>query len=253
MTTYMFRIDDIQPWMNWQNFEKIMDIFSKEKVKVLLGVTPDWKLLGFQGTNFIISKKENYFFKKIKEYQLQGHSIAIHGLEHTILTKNKGKYGLNNYSEFAGLPFVVQLKKIKKGKKILLKQQLQTNWFFAPAHAFDNNTLKAIKRTKIKYVSDGLFLFPEKKGDITLFPQISGQPRKQPIGYATIALHTNNLTTKEFNKLKLFLKENKENIISPIESIHKYEKTNKIKKILFKYVNRISEVMIRIIYLLQLK
>ncbi len=85
----------------------------------------------------------------------------MHGYQHLYETKNSGLIGLNNYLEFAGLPYEVQAEKIKKAWEIFTDNGIRPKIWMAPAHSFDLNTLKALKEyTEIEYITDGFAVFP---------------------------------------------------------------------------------------------
>lgn len=146
----LLRFDDICPTMNWEQWEKAKTLLDKTGAKALLGVIPDCKDPDLQ-----IEKPREYFWDYIKELQKQGHIIAMHGCQHVFDSNVRGLINKAAKSEFAGHSYEIQYEKIKKGKNALLEQGIETEVFFAPAHSYDENTLKALAANGFKYMSDG--------------------------------------------------------------------------------------------------
>ena len=77
------------------------------------------------------------------------------GHQHIFISQHKGMVNNRVGSEFAGLSYEKQLEKILAGQKILKEHGIETDVFFAPAHSYDLNTLRALKKAGFKYISDG--------------------------------------------------------------------------------------------------
>ena len=173
----LIRFDDICPTMDWEEWGKAEQLLEKKGVVALLGVVPDC-----QDPDLMIDNPREDFWNYIKELQKKGFTIAMHGYRHVFL---KG------HSEFAGLPYSEQLDSIRKGKQILNSHGIETDIFFAPAHTFDNNTLRALNECGFHYVSDGLSSSPYKRYGITMLPcRFGGVPTlKNKKGYITAIVH----------------------------------------------------------------
>ena len=72
--------------------------------------------------------------------------------------------GLNpvwNRSEFAGVPLDQQKEKISLGISIFRSNGIEPQFFFAPAHTYDKNTLLALKsESNIRIISDTIAIKP---------------------------------------------------------------------------------------------
>lgn len=198
---YIFRIDDIAPNMNWNKYFIVKDFLIKYKVNPIIGVIPenrDENLKKFPHCDFD-------FWNEIKSVQKMGWEIALHGYQHVYQTKHAGILGVNKYSEFAGLPFYAQLEKLKKGLAIFEKNEIKTNVFMAPAHSFDNLTLKALKTIGLNMVTDGYANFPYSINGITFVPQLFSKPRKMFFGIYTFCIHLNDMPFEQISYLEEFL------------------------------------------------
>lgn len=208
---YIFRLDDISENMNWDNFFCLEKIFDKYRIKPVIGVIPkneDEELLKYP-------KCEFDFWEKIRELQnKKGWSVALHGYNHKYLTNDAGILNINNRSEFAGVPYKIQNKKIATGKEIFKKNKITIDAFMAPAHSFDHNTLKALENNDIGIITDGYTLYPYYYRNILFVPQLFSTPRKMLFGVFTWCLHPNVMKSKGIKRVERFIEENKENIIS---------------------------------------
>lgn len=171
--------------MNWEQWQKAMECIGG--AKCLFGVIPDC-----QDPDLMIDSPREDFWDYIKKLQEQGHTIAMHGLHHVFDSSVRGLVNNSAKSEFAGLPYEIQYEKIRKGKEIFLTKGIETDVFFAPAHSYDENTLKALAVNGFKYMSDGKSCKPYIWHGIKCIPARSGGiPRLTPFEtFYTVILHT---------------------------------------------------------------
>lgn len=146
----LIRFDDICPTMNWEQWSIAEKLLDKYNIKPIIGVIPDC-----QDPDLMIDQPRQDFWKWVREKQRVGYTVAMHGHTHTFVSPNRGILNYRMNSEFAGLTYEEQLEKIKKGKEILESNGIQTDIFIAPAHSYDENTIKALAACGFRYVSDG--------------------------------------------------------------------------------------------------
>lgn len=174
--------------MDWKQWNKAIEVFEKYDVKPLLGVIPECKDPDLQ----IDSPKEN-FWEYLKNLQLKGYTLAMHGLYH--------QFEPGMHSEFAGLSYEIQFEKIKTGKTILLSHGIETNIFFAPAHAYDKNTIKALAANGFKYMSDGFTKKPICREGVICIPCRSyGAGKIKRKGFYTSVYHAHEWAKIEKQK-----------------------------------------------------
>ena len=198
---YILRLDDACPFMKWNIWLKLENLFDKYQIKPIIGVIPDCKdpKLRFQ-------EPQRDFWEWVKGLEKKGWFIAMHGYQHLYQTKNSGLISLNNYSEFAGLPYEIQAEKISKAWEIFLQNDIKPKIWMAPAHSFDLNTLKALRNfTEIEYITDGFALFPFTAYGFKWIPQQLWKFRKFPFGVWTICLHPNTMGEENLNTLERIL------------------------------------------------
>lgn len=210
----LLRFDDICPTMNWGQWGRAKKMMDESKVTALLGVVPECT-----DPDLMINAPKPDFWQYIKELQHQGFAIAMHGYHHQFELKADGLVTRNKISEFAGLPYDVQLDKIKKGKEIFNSHGIKTDIFFAPAHSYDDNTLRALSACGFKYISDGLSSKPYVRRGIILLPCRSGGiPRiKKMNGCVTAVIHAHEWERSdkqmEFNKFQELLQKCSKDIV----------------------------------------
>jgi predicted deacetylase len=204
---FIWRIDDVCPGMDRLKFDKYLNLFRRYGVVPLLGVVPencDPELtVQSEGEDFW-----NYLYL-LKEQGLV--EIAQHGYQH-ILYEDDGAlmgkiYGFNGLTEFSGLTYIEQERKILQGKSILESRGLLTNVWIAPAHSFDNNTILALRNNGFMYISDGIGLFPMNSKNICFVPQQIWRPRKFPVGFWTVCLHLNHSSELDYLEISKFLED----------------------------------------------
>lgn len=202
---YIWRMDDITPNMNWDNFWMFIELFRKYSIKPLLGIVPDNR-----DPQLVVHEANPDFWKIMNGLQSNGVvEFAQHGYQHLYVTQEGGllggKYGFKLQSEFAGLPYDLQLKKISSGKKILENHGIYTDVWMAPSHSFDRTTLKALLDAGFKVVTDGIALYPYSMEGLLFIPQQLWRPKSFPIGVLTICLHINSSDYDDFRNIERFL------------------------------------------------
>jgi predicted deacetylase len=206
--SYLFRMDDITPEMDWDRFLALMSLFKRHDIKPLLGLVPDNR-----DPHLARGLARPDFWDFIRNLQQTNTvDIAQHGYQH-ILVHRPGAaligptYGIKKeVSEFAGDPYADQFFRIREGLKILNRNGLTTTTWMAPNHSYDRHTLKALIENGFTSLSDGVALFPYRSNGLLFVPQTSWRPRWMPLGVHTICLHTNSITPAEVKRLRTFLR-----------------------------------------------
>jgi len=204
----MIRLDDITPDMNMERFHRVKEVLDKYQICPLIGVVP-------QNQDETLHKAENNveFWNLVKELQDCGWRGAQHGTYHVYETADLGLLGINPFSEFAGLPYDIQLEKLQAGKKILEDNGIATDIFMAPGHTYDNNTLKALVECGFKVVTDGLYKKPYYEKGL-LFVPCCLRGFKKPDGIDTVCLHTNLMDEQDVEALDAFCRNNRDKIVN---------------------------------------
>lgn len=187
---YLLRFEDLCPTMNWRVWEPVEKILLKRKIQPILAVVPDNRDPGLQ-----VSPPMPRFWDRVREWQTRNWTIGMHGWQHVFETSDPGVVGVANRSEFAGLPRMVQEKKLRAALEVFQRENIESSLWIAPAHSFDRSTLSILRELKFRYVSDGFWVYPhiDEFGLIWL-PQQLWNFRRRPFGIWTISIHLNRWT-----------------------------------------------------------
>ena len=224
MKGLLIRMDDITPDMNWDKFDKLIQIFDKYDIKALLGIVPD-----NQDPQLHIQEPREDFAQRMLKLQKKGYLLAQHGYQHRYVTENGGMLNVHKTSEFAGLSFEDQLQKLLHGKELLEQQGIVTNIFMAPGHAYDEITLKALYQARFTYMTDGYGCTPYIDHELQFIPCTLTNVKERD-GIDTICLHANTMSEHDIEKLEQSIAENKEKFITwqQVLEMPKPEKNHKI-------------------------
>lgn len=193
------RMDDITPAMDWERFGAFRALLEEYDIKPLIGVVPD-----NQDGNLNRGEWKEDFWQQVKAWQKSGWVIAQHGYRHVYTTQKGGMFPLNDFAEFAGMPFARQLEMVKRGREILAAHGIETDLFMAPAHAYDKNTLRALSECGFRRMTDGFGTRPYLWRGLTFYP-ISfrlGSSLKKERGYTTMVVHTNTMNKAELERYR---------------------------------------------------
>ena len=177
-------------------------------VPCLIGVIPDCqdrKLWRFPA--------RSDFWDVIRSLKADGWAIAQHGYTHVYDIVASDLIGIPRRSEFAGHDFEIQASRLSSGSKILADNGVPTDIFMAPCHAFDAVTIKALRRTGFRFVTDGAALWPYEEQGLIFVPQMFGHPRHFGVGLYTVCCHLDTIDEREFQRLLRFVEDNTHRII----------------------------------------
>lgn len=205
---YIFRMDDITPTMDWDRFWALFRLFNRHRIKPLLGIVPDNR-----DPHLECRAPHEHFWETMRNLGERGFvEFGQHGYQH-LLTRKPGTALLRAThgktvikSEFAGYSYSDQLHKIQEGQKLLRAQGIKTSYWVAPNHSFDHTTLKALRESGFSAISDGISLYPYEHLGLIFVPQQFWRPTWMPTGVFTVCLHTNEITNKEVQQLRQFLR-----------------------------------------------
>lgn len=201
---YYMRLDDASQYMDINKWKKIESLFDKYFIKPIYGIIPN-----NQDPSLLKYTKVEEFWSLMNKWKEKGWIPALHGYTHVFETMDGGLNPVNKRSEFAGISFERQCRKISAGYKLLKEHDIIPSIFFAPAHTFDKNTLRALEQeTQIRVISDTVAYDVYYKDNFYFIPQQSGMCRKLPFKTVTFCYHPNIMEERDFDKLEEFLKQN---------------------------------------------
>lgn len=210
-TRIAVRFDDICPGMDMEKFERMISIVESFGVKGLLGLVPDNTDPDLMRSEMVDS---DAVWGRLKELERDGWSIGMHGTHHSLNRRGRALLTRRRDTEFAGACFKEQCELLSSGKKMLERNGFYTNIFFAPSHSFDKTTIKALRETGFRYMSDGRSRHGYFRCGIQCIPcRVYGLPGN-PKGEVTIAIHSNNLDEIGFQKIESFLENHRDMLVS---------------------------------------
>lgn len=213
------RMDDITPDMNWENFLRFKRLCDQHQIKPLIGVVPNNQdeNLHFEGASprlavsaagkavpYCSADIPQDFWAYLRGLRQEGWQIAQHGYIHQYHTQKMGCFPLNKLSEFAGIPYPQQYEALKAGKELLQSHGIYTDIFMAPAHSYDKNTLRALKKLGFTKLTDGFGSVPYQWRGFTFYPISYRQSSslKKTSGYTTFVVHANGMKQGDFEHYK---------------------------------------------------
>ncbi|MDE6619062.1 MAG: DUF2334 domain-containing protein [Lachnospiraceae bacterium] len=210
------RMDDITPDMDWGKFMRFKTLCDQYGVKPLLGVVPDNK-----DEKLHIDKPETApvedFWQYLKKLEKEGWCIAQHGVTHCYTTQKMGCFPLNRLSEFAGTAYGQQYEALKRGRDILNSHDIRTDIFMAPAHSFDHNTVRALKKLGFRRMTDGFGNAPYSRWGMQFYPisykQSSVLKKCKKMGYTTFVVHANTMNDRDFERYEQLFAAHRDRLI----------------------------------------
>jgi hypothetical protein len=187
--------------MNWPIWRMVEKIILDTGVKPILAVVPD-----NQDETLKVGEDNKNFWYEVRLWQARGWTIGLHGYQHLWTTQDSGLLGVNPFSEFSGLSFVEQQRKLEQALDIFRRQHVTADIWVAPGHSFDETTLKVLNGLGILNVSDGYFLYShvDSRG-MTWIPQQLWRFRRMPLGIWTVCFHINGWTREDVDRFRWHL------------------------------------------------
>ena len=227
------RMDDITPDMDFEKFYRFKKILDTYQIKPLIGVVPFNKDKNLQRSSY-----RNNFDEFLSDLVNDGYVVALHGYHHEYTSSKGGLFPLNHFSEYAGVPYEKQAQMLREGKEQLQKWGIDTDIFMAPAHTFDENTLKALKENGFRAITDGFGNVPYRRSGLVFYPIAKRRTDcvSDKQGYSTLVIHANTIEEDEFKKYENLIANNKDHFISYVEYLQVEPENRTIFKNMTEYM-----------------
>lgn len=196
-TRYLVRFDDICPTMDWTIWGRVEPLLDAHGIRPILAVVPD-----NQDPGLVAGPPRADFWDQVRAWQAKGWFIALHGHQHRYVTHDAGLVGINAFSEFAGLPYDEQRRKLAAALQVFQAHAVRVDGWVAPAHSFDATTVRALLESGIGVISDGFFRRPVRHLGATWIPQQLWRFRPMPAGVWTVCLHHNGMDERALEALQ---------------------------------------------------
>lgn len=235
MLKYIIRLDDACPNMRKDNWEKVERLLDKYNIKPIVGIIPNCKDKEFEKYKII----ENFWDDYALKWQQKDWIIAQHGLNHNL--------DENIRTEYVGKDYEEQKDNLIQGNKILKEHHIHPICFFAPAHTFDDNTIKAcVDLQYFSFISDGVAIYPYNYKNMFFMPNIFDTPHKiLPFGIYTFVFHPNNMRDSDYEYLEKFIIKNIDNFDMNLNEIleqYKNRKVNILDKFILFLINTMRKI-----------
>ena len=230
--TYILRLDDACPYFDRSKWFAIESIIDQLSLVPIIAVVPN-------NQDPTIRRDEYWpeFWDWIKKKQdINGWIIAVHGYTHKAENNKSGILGINKKSEFSGIPKNIKIKKILHSIKIFEKYGLKTDFFVAPYHSFDFETLKILSKFDFKFVSDGPGSLPFNLLGLKFIPQQLWKYKLHSEGVWTICLHPNTMTNLEINKFQYILRSNARFFLKSKTHLKNFDFETKFSRLLLDFI-----------------
>ena len=196
---YLVRFDDVCPGMNWPIWREVEQILIAADVKPLLAVVPS-----NQDPDLNVCAPEARFWDVVRGWQNRGWAIGVHGYQHRYVTNEAGLIGLNQRSEFAGVPAAEQAEKLRAAVEIFHEESVRPDVWIAPGHSFDDATVAALKELGFGAISDGFFLSALRDArEMLWIPQQMWSFQFRPFGLWTVCHHVNRWKPADLRRFEL--------------------------------------------------
>jgi predicted deacetylase len=213
---YIVRLDDAHPRQFNQSWDQIEHILDELNIKPIVAIIPENQ----DSTIDYVDICNTNFWEKARKWRSKGWGIAVHGLHHLLRTGHHSILPISAYSEFSGKSYEEQLSMLTKAVNILRSQGCDPEYFVAPAHGFDEQTLAALRHLNPSLiVSDSFGFRAFIKDDIKFIPQQLWQGRWFPFGVWTICLHPSLMTQTDIDRFRAFARHNLANFMTPHHSL----------------------------------
>lgn len=197
---YLLRVDDLCPTIHARRWERVRLMIEEFGIRPILAVIPD-----NQDPDLEKSRPAPGFWDQMRQMEAAGATIALHGYQHLCVNRARSLIAIHERSEFAGVRYEVQRDWVAAGLQILRGHGLHPRLWVAPRHSFDRNTLRAIRKEGLRFLSDGLARVPFRRGGVTWIPQQLWSPEARSRGIWTICVHPNSTHRSKAEELRSFL------------------------------------------------
>jgi peptidoglycan/xylan/chitin deacetylase (PgdA/CDA1 family) len=154
------RFDDYHQNADPETWVEVLSAYNERGIHGVVAVPPV-----YEGEK--LSAEVVDFLHELVE---DGWEVAQHGHRHEDVGKGRGGPLYDDRSEFAGLPFEEQTRKVGAGKEILQSHGFDPTTFVPPWHEYDRNTVRALAEEGFDCLNEGRWPVPRSVDGVTLVP-----------------------------------------------------------------------------------
>jgi predicted deacetylase len=198
----LIRLDDFSPNRNVEAWNRVEAILDGCGVRPLVAVIPSDRYFGAAVSNAD-------FWMQVRRLHAKGWAIGLHGETHLVVPIAPGaqhEIFFATKSEFVGLPFKDQARKLESGWQQFLAHGVRPVAFVAPNHGFDAETVRAVvQHGNLRFIGDGIGLRLFADRGLVWLPQIDWRIPRLRFGFRSVCLHPSTMTAREIDDFAMRL------------------------------------------------
>lgn len=175
------RFDDYHQDIDNETWVNVLSRYDKRGLRGVVAVCPKYEgeQLSADVVEFLHNLREN------------GWELAQHGYEHRDVGEGRGGSLYDERSEFAGLDYNEQARRIGAGRDILESHGINPTTFIPPWHEYDRTTARALADNGFDCINEGRWPVPRTIEGITLIPTHipAITPHMVGVGVVTMVSH----------------------------------------------------------------
>lgn len=175
------RFDDYHQDVDNETWVEVLSQYDDAGLRGVIGVVPK-----YEGER--LSADVVGFLDDLRE---SGWELAQHGYTHENVGEGRGGLLYQEQSEFAGLEYEEQRRRIGAGRDILESHGIEPTTFIPPWHEYDRTTARALDEAGFDCINEGRWPIPRTIEGVTLVPtHVPGvTPEMAGAGIVTIVNH----------------------------------------------------------------
>ncbi|MFB6298531.1 MAG: DUF2334 domain-containing protein [Salinirussus sp.] len=181
LSVVCLRFDDYHQDTDNERWVDVLSRYAESGLRGVVGVIPR-----YEGER--LSADVVGFLHGLRD---RGWELAQHGYTHEDVGTGRGGPLYDERSEFAGLDYAEQERRVEAGREILESHGIEPSTFIPPWHEYDRTTVRVLRDADFRCVNEGRWPVPRTVDGITLVPtHIPGiTPYVLGIGVLTLVSH----------------------------------------------------------------
>jgi len=175
------RFDDYHQAIDHETWVRVLEAYDERGLRGVVGVIP-----AYHGER--LSEEVVGFLHRL---EANGWELAQHGYTHEDVGEGRGSPLYDERSEFAGVEFAEQERRVGAGRDVLESHGIEPTTFIPPWHEYDRNTARAVAAHGFSCINEGRWPVPRTVEGVTLVPTHvpAVTPAMLGVGVVTLVSH----------------------------------------------------------------